>query len=98
VTLLLADEELENADEGRGVVFLREPPRREEEGVAFRLLAELKGGDRAGDQPALLGLQDIRQPGRNAAGMLRMVFKMIEPDFEFAEHVGTLTLVTLRTG
>ena len=44
------------------------------------------------------GLQYIRQSRRNGAGMLGMVFEMVEPDFQVAKHGGILTLVTLVTG
>ncbi len=88
VALLFVDKQRGDASELRGVVFLGEALRGAQQRGAFGLLAELEDGDGACDQPALLVFQNVRQSCWNAAGMLRMVFKMIQPDFQIAEHFG----------
>ncbi len=88
VPLLLAHKKLGNAHEGRGIVLFREPPRAAQQCGAFGLLADLEGGHGTRDQAPLLGLQRIGQAWWDAARMRGVVLKMIEPDFEVAEHGG----------
>jgi len=54
--------------------------------AAVGLLPELEGRDGAGDEAALLGPQGRERPACRAARLLRVVFEMVQPDPEIAEH------------
>ncbi len=86
MALLLANEELRDPWQELLALGSRETACRAKQAAAIGLLAELERRDGAGNEAALLGPQRRHRPGRCAARLLRVVFEMVQPDPEIAEH------------
>lgn len=94
MTLLLVNEQFNYPKQVRYLLLPRETFRRSQECSPLRLLAELKRRDGACNQRPFIRPQNIRKTMRDTTGMPRVMFEMIQPDFEICSTHAVALLIT----